>query len=49
MSLKVRRVITGHDNNGKAVVKLDEFSQKKIQSTGEELEMERAAVKEMLN
>ena len=24
MALKVRRVITGHDNNGKAIVKIDE-------------------------
>jgi len=30
-------------------IKLDEFSQQKIQATCEELEMEREAVKEMLN
>ena len=30
MSLEVRRVITGHDSNGKAVVKLDEISKNVI-------------------
>jgi len=30
-------------------IELDEFSQQKIQATREELEMEREAVKEMLN
>ena len=28
MTLQVRRVVTGHDENGKAVVKIDEISQR---------------------
>lgn len=27
MALKVRRVVTGHDQNGKAIVQIDEVSQ----------------------
>jgi quercetin dioxygenase-like cupin family protein len=31
MTLKVRRVVTGHDNNGRAIVKIDEMA-KNVQS-----------------
>ncbi len=30
MSLKVRRVVTGHDNSGRAVVKIDEISKNAV-------------------
>jgi hypothetical protein len=30
MTLKVRRVVTGHDNSGRAVVKIDEISKNAV-------------------
>jgi hypothetical protein len=47
MSLTIRRVVTGHDENGRAIVSIDETSKNVVQTrsgaiTGHELRSTRA-------